>query len=153
MTMKLEVHPWIVAQARDHHSVGLHRPRAMQLMQIQMTRTQERLWKLAPAQGQLEMYVIPVSRILVQLITLVLLQVRAFFGQKHPITIADLFDWSVEAGWSMFWDVGKRHYNEEMLFYELVSRLDSEGHTDAQNLTPQETSSAANEPIEIDDTD
>jgi hypothetical protein len=40
-----------------------------------------------------------------------------------------------------------------MLFYELVSWLDSEGRTDAPNLTPQETLSAANEPIEIDDTD
>ena len=63
------------------------------------------------------------------------------------------FNWSVEAGWNLFWDVGRRHYNEEMLFYELVSWLDSEGRTDGLNPTPQETSSAAIELIEIDDTD
>jgi len=44
-------------------------------------------------------------------------------------------------------------YSEEMSFYELVSRLDSEGHADALNPAPWETSSAANEPIEIDGTD
>jgi len=71
------------------------------------------------------------------------------FGQKHPITIEDLFDWSVEAKWSMFWDVGKRHYSEETSFYELVSRMD----TESTNLEAQMTSELSNEPIEIDDTD
>jgi hypothetical protein len=48
----------------------------------------------------------------------------------------------------MFWDVGKRHYSEETSFYELVSRMDTEG-TYTSNSGPQERS---NEPIEIDDT-
>lgn len=33
-----------------------------------------------------------------------------FFGRSHHITIEDLFNWSVEKGWDLFWDTGKRHY-------------------------------------------
>ena len=67
----------------------------------------------------------PVYGIRVQLLTIVWLQVQIFFGQKYPITIADLFNWSVEAGWNLFWDVRRRHYNEEMLFYELCTESDT----------------------------
>ena len=72
-----------------------------------------------------------------------------FFGQKHPITIKELFNWSVEVKWSMFWDVGKRHYSEETSFYELVSQMD----TKTSNSGAQVTSKLSNEPIKIDDTD
>jgi len=46
-----------------------------------------------------------------------------YFGQQYLVTIKDLFDWSVEDGWGMFWDQGKRHYHE-MVFYELLTQLD-----------------------------
>jgi hypothetical protein len=53
----------------------------------------------------------------------------------------------------MFWDVGKRHYNEEMVFYELLSRLDGEGRMDAPNTALQETSDLSNKPIDVDEFD
>ena len=49
-----------------------------------------------------------------------------YFGQRYLVTIKDLFDWSVEDGWGMFWDQGKWHYCEEMVFYELLTQLDGQ---------------------------
>ena len=51
---------------------------------------------------------------------------RVYFGQKNPITIADLFNWSVEAGWDMFWIQGVRNYRQELEFYEMLNKLASE---------------------------
>ena len=81
-----------------------------------------------------------------QLLIRVFLKVRVFFGQKHPITIEDLFDWSVEVGWNLFWDVGKRHYHDEMEFYELLTQIDGADVVPA----PQETSGPSSKPIEVD---
>lgn len=61
------------------------------------------------------------------------LQLKVFFGQKHPIAIADFFNWSVEKGWGMFWDQGKKHYREEMLFYELLSQAGDERYGGGSN--------------------
>ena len=49
-----------------------------------------------------------------------------YFGQQYLVTIKDLFDWSVEDGWGMFWDQGNRHYHEEMVFYELLTQIDGQ---------------------------
>jgi hypothetical protein len=54
------------------------------------------------------------------------LQIRVYFGKKYHFTIKDLFNWSVETGWNMFWDTGKKHYHEEMVFYELLTQLDNQ---------------------------
>ena len=35
----------------------------------------------------------------------------------------------------MFWDQGKKHYQEEMIFYELLSRRDDEPHCDTESST------------------
>lgn len=63
-------------------------------------------------------------------------QICVFFGQKNLITIEDLFNWSVKKGWSMFWDQGKKHYQEEMIFYELLLRVDDESHTEVPSVVP-----------------
>ena len=48
-----------------------------------------------------------------------------FFGLSYHITIEDLFNWSVEKGWDLFWDTGKRHYRDEMMFYDLLAQTNS----------------------------
>ena len=64
-----------------------------------------------------------------------------YLGQRYLITIEDLFNWSVKDGWSMFWDQGKRHYHEEMVFYELLTQLDNQ----QDGTVPANTVGAANE--------
>ena len=78
------------------------------------------------------------------------LQLRVFFGQKHPIAIADLFNRSVEKGWAMFWDQGKKHYRE-MLFYELLSQAGDERYGGGSNRS-QGTSEQSINPINMDAT-
>jgi len=58
-------------------------------------------------------------------------QVRVFFGQSYCITIEDLFNWSVEKGWDMFWDTGKKHYHEEMMFYDLLAQVNNQDESTA----------------------
>ncbi|PCH34656.1 hypothetical protein WOLCODRAFT_155307 [Wolfiporia cocos MD-104 SS10] len=60
--------------------------------------------------------------------------IRCFFGQKYLFTIHELFNWSIEAGWDEFWTQGVRNYREEVVFYELMSRV----HEDS----PQSSSTA-----------
>jgi hypothetical protein len=53
--------------------------------------------------------------------------VRIYFGHKTPITVADMFNWSVEAGWDTFWIQGVRNYREE---YEMLSQLGPDAEND-----------------------
>ena len=48
-----------------------------------------------------------------------------FIGLSYHITIKDLFNWSVEKGWDLFWDTGKRHYRDKMMFYDLLAQANS----------------------------
>ena len=81
-----------------------------------------------------------------------LCKIRVFFGQKHLIPIADLFDWSKASKLDGFWDQGNKHYNEEMEFYELVTRLNHKRrHGDIQRTS--DTVGASVGPITIDDSD
>ena len=73
-----------------------------------------------------------------------------YFGQQYFITIKGIFDWSVKDGWGMFWDQGKRHYHEEMVFYELLTQLDNQNdggasvntRTAVEDIPPVPTSSS-----------
>lgn len=73
-------------------------------------------------------------------------QIRVFFGQKNPITIEDLFNWTVKNGWNLFWDQGKKHYQEEMLFYELLSWVENEPPSQASAPTVGSSS----RPVDVD---
>ncbi|KAF8874902.1 ribonuclease H-like domain-containing protein [Infundibulicybe gibba] len=68
-------------------------------------------------------------------------KIRLFFGQKRLIPISDLFDWSIEAGWDEFWAQGVKHYREEMVFYELMSR-----YHDDEPVPPSKDGHGAAEP-------
>lgn len=85
----------------------------------------------------------------------VIYKIHVFFGQKNLITIHDLFNWSVEKGWNMFWDQGKKHYREEMIFYELLSQRDSDPHCDAGSSTSatQDAVRSSIAPIDVDATE
>jgi hypothetical protein len=74
-------------------------------------------------------------------------QIRVFFGQKQLVTISQLFHWSAEAGWKQFWTQGVKNYKDEMLFYELLSRLEREG---VEREASQVPSDAREAPIVID---
>ena len=76
-----------------------------------------------------------------------------YFGQQYLITIQDLFDWSVEDGWGMFWDQGKQHYHDTMVFYELLTQLDDQNNGGASANTgaavgSMSTVSASSSPID-----
>jgi hypothetical protein len=76
--------------------------------------------------------------------------VRVYFGQKTPITIADMFNWSVEAGWDTFWIQGVRNYREQLEFYEMLSQLGP----DTENNGPghaTNNSGPSPDPLEVDD--
>ena len=81
--------------------------------------------------------------------------IHVFFGQKNPITIEDLFDWTVKNGWNLFWDQGKKHssYQEEMLFYELLSRVEDEPPSHALAPTVSSSSRSSTVPIDVDATE
>ncbi|KAF8873345.1 hypothetical protein BD779DRAFT_1477054 [Infundibulicybe gibba] len=51
------------------------------------------------------------------------------------------FDWSIEAGWDEFWAQGVKHYREEMVFYELMSR-----YHDDEPVPPSKDGHGAAEP-------
>jgi hypothetical protein len=53
-----------------------------------------------------------------------------YFGQKTPITIEDLFNWTVEAGWDTFWIQGVKNYREELEFYEMLNKLGPDTEND-----------------------
>jgi hypothetical protein len=49
----------------------------------------------------------------------------------------------------MFWDQGKKHYQEEVLFYELLSQAGGDGHGGGYNDS-QGTSGQSISPINVD---
>ncbi|TFY73196.1 hypothetical protein EWM64_g10816, partial [Hericium alpestre] len=51
-------------------------------------------------------------------------RVRFYFGQPNLFDIAELFNFSLETGWDEFWFQGVKKYEEEALFYELLTLLD-----------------------------
>ena len=78
-------------------------------------------------------------------------QIQVFFRQKNPTTIdpEDLFDWTVKNGWNLFWD---KHYQEEMLFYELLSQVEDEPPSQASALTVGSSGRSSTVPIDVDAT-
>jgi hypothetical protein len=54
------------------------------------------------------------------------IQIRVFFADQHPISIADLFDFEKEkqSGAGELWTQGVKNYREEMEFYDLLARVD-----------------------------
>ena len=70
-----------------------------------------------------------------------------YFGQRNPITIADLFNWSVEAGWDTFWIQGVQNYREELEFYEMLTKL-ANGD---DNQGSESMSGASNDPVTVPD--
>ncbi|KAF9458097.1 hypothetical protein BDZ94DRAFT_1271607, partial [Collybia nuda] len=63
--------------------------------------------------------------------------------------IADIFNWSVEAGWETFWIQGVKNYHEEMEFYENLSRLGGETDEDCGATGSQSASGTSRNPFEI----
>jgi hypothetical protein len=57
-----------------------------------------------------------------------------FFSRSYHITIEDLFNWSIEKGWDLFWDTGKRHYRDEMIFYDLLAQANTQDGTNCITL-------------------
>jgi hypothetical protein len=62
-----------------------------------------------------------------------------FFGQSYHIPIEDLFNWSVEKGWNLFWDTGKKHYHDEMMFYELLTQVNSQDESTSEEAARNST--------------
>ena len=74
---------------------------------------------------------------------------RIYFGQKTPITIVDMFNWSVEAGWDTFWIQGVRNYHEELEFYEMLSQLGPDTGNDGPGHATNQAR-ASTDPLEVD---
>ncbi|TFY79124.1 hypothetical protein EWM64_g4889, partial [Hericium alpestre] len=62
-------------------------------------------------------------------------RVRLYFGQPKLFDIAELFNFSMETGWDEFWFQGVKKYEEEALFYELLTSLDDREDKEIVSVT------------------
>ncbi|TFY78156.1 hypothetical protein EWM64_g5859 [Hericium alpestre] len=79
-------------------------------------------------------------------------QVRLYFRQKRLLTLAELFNYSIEHGWDEFWSEGMKNYKDETAFYELVTEMGQGDGPDSSGVSHAETSGAngaAGHPIEV----
>ncbi|TFY75776.1 hypothetical protein EWM64_g8235 [Hericium alpestre] len=79
-------------------------------------------------------------------------QVQLYFRQKRLLTLAELFNYSIEHGWDEFWSEGMKNYKDKTAFYELVTEMGQGDGPDGSGVSHAKTSGAngaAGHPIEV----